>query len=410
MSKLSTMFGLSLVLATACGPTCPDGGEATRWYADLDGDGHGDVNTSVEACEVPWAHVASADDCDDSNPELRPGRIDRCNGIDDDCDGELDEDGVDEQLFRDLDGDGVGGAVSWTGCGVPPSPVYRATESGDCDDLDRTRRPGASERCNGLDDDCDGDIDEGAVDQVRQYEDDDGDGYGRSTAQVDACPGAVGTSPLAGDCDDTSALVFPTAPERCNGIDDDCDSYVDEVPTDGALFYIDIDGDGWGGTATVAACDEGSTFAYASDIYAYPYDYAVPPDEAFLPFSAYLIPVDVVASSGDCSDFNSAYHPDADEVCDGTDNNCNGLIDDADASLAQNQASRYHLDVDGDGWGRDTVVAFACNPPPNYVTIAGDCDDGDDAVKPYATETCDGIDNDCDGLIDGSDLGPLACP
>jgi hypothetical protein len=48
--------------------------------------------------------------------------------------------------------------------------------------------------------------------------------------------------------------------------------------------------------------------------------------------------------------------------------------------------------------------------PPSFVAIAGDCDDDDDTVKPYATERCDGIDNDCDGLIDGSDLGPAACP
>ncbi len=397
----------ALALLTACGPDCPDGSEASTWYADLDGDGHGDPGAPEEACEAPWAHVSSSDDCDDSDPDVRPGHIDSCNGVDEDCDGELDEDGADEQLFLDLDGDGIGSAVSWTGCGPPPSPVYRATESGDCDDLDRARRPGAPESCNGLDDDCDGEIDEDAVDVVRQYEDDDGDGFGRSTAQIEACPGAPGTSLVGGDCDDTSALVSPIALERCNGHDDNCNGYIDELPSDGALYYLDIDQDGWGGPLAVAACEEGLAHVSASKLYG---DYYYRAAEPFTFYSLSLVPVNVVASTGDCADFNGAFHPDADELCDGSDNNCNGLIDDDDPALAQAQAQAYHLDADGDGWGRDTVVAFSCLQPPNYVTIAGDCDDDDDDVKPYATEVCDGVDNDCDGLIDGSDLGADACP
>jgi len=127
-------------------------------------------------------------DCNDGDASIHPGAAEVCNGIDDNCDGIVDE------SFPDEDGDGV------------------TTCAGDCDDTNPAVHPGATEICNGIDDDCDLEIDEGF--------DQDGD-------LVTSCNG---------DCDDTNPAVHPGATEICNGIDDDCDAMVDEG--------FDEDGDG----------------------------------------------------------------------------------------------------------------------------------------------------------------------
>ncbi len=149
----------------------------------------------------------------------------------------------------DVDGDGY-------------SPDADDASLVDCDDDDASIHPGASETCNGLDDDCDGTADEpGVVDGVRLYEDADGDGFGSSTgAGLLLCaPDGLYTSTVNTDCNDTSALVSPGVPEACfDSIDNDCDRVVDEG--DGAigasLYYPDADRDTFGasGAAGVPAC------------------------------------------------------------------------------------------------------------------------------------------------------------
>jgi putative metal-binding protein len=130
-------------------------------------------------------------DCDDHNRSVHPGAPEICNGIDDNCNRQIDE-------SVDLDGDG------FTPC------------QGDCDDGNPSVHPGAAEVCNGVDDNCNGQIDEGGVDA-------DGDGF----------------SACLGDCDDSNPSIRPGATEICNGIDDDCDQLVDEVGTS-----VDSDDDG----------------------------------------------------------------------------------------------------------------------------------------------------------------------
>ncbi len=405
-----------LAILGGCATTCPDGSEPSSWFADLDGDGHGDPDQVREACERPWAFVASPDDCDDNDADRRPGRIDDCNDIDDDCDGDIDEDGVDEQRFLDVDGDGYGTAVSWTGCGAPPNTLYRARESGDCDDYDIETHPRASELCNGRDDDCDGDVDEDAIDRTRLFRDDDGDGFG--SASTMGCPDDDGHTALGGDCDDGNRSVHPGAPELCNDRDDDCDGFADEEPSEGGMYYLDLDGDGWGGYGTVRACAAGEAYVRLEPYYDYAsyydrygtYFYAGTYDGGDVPYGAYLVLAPVVASTGDCQDLNPSVHPNASEACDGTDNDCDTLVDDDDPSLAQGLANRYYADVDRDGYGRADLVTFACVRPPFYSLVAGDCDDTDDTVYPFSPEECDGIDNDCNGLIDASDPQLVICP
>jgi hypothetical protein len=85
------------------------------------------------------------------------------------------------------------------------------------------------------------------------------------------------------------------------------------------------------------------------------------------------------------------------EVCDGVDNDCDGLVDDGDPDAV---GTTYYADADGDGFGAPEYPATACVAPEGYVTGASDCDDLDPAIRPGATEVCDGRDNDCDGVVD----------
>ncbi|MCK6503135.1 hypothetical protein L6R53_07030 [Myxococcota bacterium] len=94
----------------------------------------------------------------------------------------------------------------------------------------------------------------------------------------------------------------------------------------------------------------------------------------------------------DCNDFDEQIHPDATEVCDGRDNDCDGIVDVNDAV----DASPFFMDGDGDGYGDPSVGLSACGQPPGFVTDGTDCDDDDPATHPGAPEICnDGADNNC---------------
>ena len=167
-----------------------------------------------------------------------------------------------------------------------------------------------------------------------------------------------------GDCDDTKPSVRPNTDELCNGYDDDCDGGIDIDPTDGLTFYIDSDGD------TRGSKDE---TRYAC-----------------------LAPDGFVSSSDDCDDNDAKTYPQADELCDPQDRNCNGQpIDNAVDVLT------FYADGDGDGFGTNNTTE-ACVRPNGYADADGDCNDSVGSVNPGATETWyDGTDQDCSG---GSDF------
>ncbi len=97
----------------------------------------------------------------------------------------------------------------------------------------------------------------------------------------------------------------------------------------------------------------------------------------------------------DCDDGRKTVHPDAPELCDGLDNDCDDLIDeDAD------EAQTWYADTDGDGYGDRGVATTECTAPEGYVADNTDCDDSQVVVHPGAPEVCDGLDNDCDGRVD----------
>ncbi|MCP4917133.1 MAG: hypothetical protein GY913_09430, partial [Proteobacteria bacterium] len=137
--------------------------------------------------------------------------------------------------------------------------------------------------------------------------------------------------------------------------------------SDPATWYLDVDGDGVGGDAfTWESCDAPSGYVDTSD---------------------------------DCDDADATAYPDAEEVCDGDDEDCDGVVDEGTVGL-----SPWHADTDGDGFGDADDSSEACDAPSGYVADDSDCDDGDAEVNPDATEVCNGLDDDCDGDADPDDL------
>ena len=134
--------------------------DAPTWYADTDGDGTGDAASSTVSCSAPSGFVADSSDCDDGDATVFVGADEYCDGIDNDCDGSIDESGAVDgtTVYADTDGDGYGDASnSSVECSLPSGYV---SDSSDCDDTDSAVNPAGDEVCDGVDNDCDGDVDD----------------------------------------------------------------------------------------------------------------------------------------------------------------------------------------------------------------------------------------------------------
>jgi hypothetical protein len=129
-------------------------------------------------------------------------------------------------LYHDFDADGFGSEAYGTKPGCAPHDVWVA-QSGDCDEDDSTIHPGGSELCNGKDDDCNGETDEGTTPHP-VYEDADGDGFGVWPKVRDTCEVVAGYADNADDCSDDDPELNPAAAEVCNSKDDNCDGRTDE--------------------------------------------------------------------------------------------------------------------------------------------------------------------------------------
>ena len=201
-------------------------GDDTTWAPDSDRDGAGAAGSTVISCEAPGeGYTLTGGDCDDDDPTILPGATELCNGADDDCDGATDEDDAADAptWFLDRDGDTYGlDSATAVQCAAPDG--YAAL-GGDCDDEDDAVNPGAAERCNGDDDDCDGAADDPPVEGATPFlADHDEDGFGDETATDGRCAAAEGYVEVGGDCDDADPSSHPGAEEVCNdGADNDCD-------------------------------------------------------------------------------------------------------------------------------------------------------------------------------------------
>ena len=179
--------------------------------------------------------ILVGDDCEDLDAEV-PGE-EVCDGSDNDCDGRIDDEAIDAPTwYADDDADRYGDdAVSTVAC-TPPTANAWSQASGDCDDDDPTRFPGAVEVCDGDDDDCDGTVDNSELDATTWYEDRDRDGWGNEATTFVACaPPGPGWVERLGDCNDLAATVRPDATDDCAPVDLDCDGIGEEncagVPT-----------------------------------------------------------------------------------------------------------------------------------------------------------------------------------
>ena len=105
----------------------------------------------------------------------------------------------------------------------------------------------------------------------------------------------------------------------------------------------------------------------------------------------------------DCDDQDADVHPGASEICNELDDDCDDAVDDEDADLDTTSAELWYQDADEDGYGSEDVSMYACEQPDGYGQLTADCDDGDAEVNPGATEICNTVDDDCDGLIDDED-------
>ncbi len=387
------------------------------FFADADGDAHGDPDASITACTLPAGHAANGDDCDDTDAAVHPGAAESCNAIDDDCDGAIDEDAFDASIwYADADGDGFGDRGSaTTACAQPKD----SSESGDdCDDADAAVNPVAEETCNAIDDDCDALVD--AIDPTlvggsTWYDDDDRDGYGDDATAVQACTQPKETVAVAGDCNDAVAAIGPDGAEVCDGIDNDCDGLTDDddVVIDGWLYHADADGDGYGDPlVSLAACTQPEGYVYdvqdCDDTTAEVGGHSAywPDDDgdgygagvSFVDSEAWCTPGPRLAPEwGDCDDDDPDVSPGAVEICNGIDDNCD---DDVDADDPLVVMDLWYDDDDGDGYGDDASTTPSCDTVFGHVSVGGDCDDGDAAMYPGAAELCDGVDNDCTGTID----------
>jgi hypothetical protein len=230
------------------------GCDALVWYADSDGDGYGG-DIAVAECEAPVGHVLEGGDCDDGAASVSPASQEICNGTDDDCDGETDEEAADaDTWYTDGDQDGYGDPEDpLTAC---DQPSQRVGNSDDCDDGDELVNPDAQELCNGADDNCDGNVDGSAADAEAWFPDADGDGFGDASQPAYTCDSPEGHVADGQDCDDADPLVNPEALELCNGIDDDCNGSIDEEGAAEDVWYPDGDGDGYGDASQpLYACD-----------------------------------------------------------------------------------------------------------------------------------------------------------
>jgi len=198
---------------------------------------------------------------------------------------------------------------------------------------------------------------------VNHYVDEDGDGFGAGEEVRALCGAEDGWVPNNEDCDDTDASVSPNGVETCDEIDNNCDGTIDDnTVIDGSNWFSDADGDGYGaGPPRRFGCDLGDSLE--SSVH------------------------------GDCNDTDAVINPDAVEVCDGQDNDCDGSVDSGEIEGGE----AYYADTDDDGFGDPATESFHCSTPDGWLLDGTDCDDSDPSFNPNATDACDGLDQDCDG-------------
>lgn len=165
INKLFSCFRLSfLIVMMSLVAACSSGGgddsdNTTTYYQDSDGDGYGDSASPQSATSQPAGYVTNKTDCDDSSAAINPAAAEANDGIDNNCDGQVDEASI--TYYQDADSDGYGNPAVTQVSTSPPAGYV--TNSIDCNDSDAAVHPDATEITDGVDNDCNGQIDEGFI-------------------------------------------------------------------------------------------------------------------------------------------------------------------------------------------------------------------------------------------------------
>jgi cysteine-rich repeat protein len=251
--------------ADGCSSTCLT---ESLFYADSDGDNYGNAANSIYALIQPAGYVTDNTDCDDSNPAINPSATEVCDGVDNNCDGSVDDSSSADALTWYLDSDTDTFGDSFVTILACSQPLGYVDNSADCDD----KVASCNSDCSSL-----------------LYNDADSDGYGNAADFARSCDAAPSYTSDTTDCDDADNLINPSATEVCDGVDNNCDTNIDE-----GLGTLPADNINGLCSSNVKEC-----------------------------------------SGGNWIDSSSNYAPSL-ETCDNLDNDCNGAVDEGLTQAASN--------------------------------------------------------------------------